>query len=447
MSYTDFVEGKKHSSIDDGIPITDIPSCLFPFQAHIVELAARRGRFACFEDTGLGKTIQELVLAQHYAKTTGKPTLILTPLAVAYQFEREAEKFGVADCSQTKDGTFSSDVVTCNYERMHKLDPYDFGCVILDESSILKNFDGKIKNQINSFMREVKYRFLFTATPAPNDFIELGTSSEALGFLGYMDMLSMFFTNKEKTSDPTRVGSPWYLKDHAEEDFFSWVSTWSISIKRPEDLGFSDSGYDLPDLVENNSVVQFSLPEFADLKKLRMTDLRKVQKESVGLRCERAAELALANDKSVIWCHRNDEADELTRLVGCPEVSGSMNVDKKEEVLLAFATGEVDRLVTKPKITGFGLNWQHCNHTVYFPTYSFEQYYQSIRRFWRFGQKQPVTVDRVLSSSELQVLDTLESKSVKAGKLYVKLNEKLNSDFSIDMPVFDERVKSPSFLR
>ena len=142
----------------------------------------------------------------------------------------------------------------------------------------------------------------------------------------------------------------------------------------------------------------------------------------------------------------NDEADELTRLVGCPEVSGSMNVDKKEEVLLAFATGEVDRLVTKPKITGFGLNWQHCNHTVYFPTYSFEQYYQSIRRFWRFGQKQPVTVDRVLSSSELQVLDTLESKSVKAGKLYVKLNEKLNSDFSIDMPVFDERVKSPSFL-
>lgn len=448
--YIKFIESKGHYGAENGIPIDKIPNCLSPheifeYQSWMIEHICKYGRYAGFIDTGLGKTIIELILAQHYAEKTNKPTLILTPLAVAYQFQNEAEKFGVADVSQTKDGKFSSDVVTCNYERIHHLNPDDFGCVILDESSILKSYKGHTKSKITDFLKNVLYRFLFTATPAPNDFIELGTSSEALGYMGHMDMLSTFFTNKEKTSDPARIGSPWYLKPHAEDDFFSWVNSWSVSMKKPSCIGFTDGGFELPDLIENNIEVDFRGHKSPE-DKLTFQDIRKIQKESVGQRCEIARTMADDHESSVFWVHRNDESETLKNIVPDSfEIKGSMSVDKKEDILIAFSKGEVKKLITKPTITGFGLNWQHCNHTCYFPTYSYEQYYQSIRRFWRFGQKRNVMVDRIYTLAEHRIIESLQAKAVKADKLYVKLNEKLNSGYEIKADNYSEKVKRPVF--
>lgn len=446
MSYINFVESKAHYGASEGIPVTNMPPGLFDFQEAIVEKASRFGRYAGFIDTGLGKTLIELVLAQHYAQATNKPTLILTPLAVAYQFEKESAKFNIGDVKQTKDGSHTSDIVTCNYERISKLNPDDFGCVILDESSILKSYSGSTSAAIIDFLKLVKYRFVFTATPAPNDFIELGTSSEALGYMGHMDMLNTFFTNKEKTSDPSRIGSPWFLKPHAEDEFFSWVNSWSVSVKQPSCIGFSDERYILPELTEDNHPIDFMV-EGLQSDKLTFSDIRKIQKESVGVRCEKAAELASTHDTSVFWCHRNDESSMLSEIVpDCVEVKGAMKLEKKEEILIAFAEGELKKIVTKPKITGFGLNWQHCQHTVYFPTYSYEQYYQSIRRFWRFGQQLPVTVDRVHTIAEERIIRTLMAKSVKASSLYTKLNERMNSGYVPKAVVFDQAVNLPSFL-
>jgi len=449
-AYIEFIESKGHYGAENGIALERMPNCLAPneifeYQEWIIRHMCKHGRCAGFIDTGLGKTLIELVLAQHYAEKTNKPTLILTPLAVAYQFQNEAEKFGVADVSQTKDGKHKTDVVTCNYERIHNLNPDDFGCVVLDESSILKSYKGLFKGKITEFLKNVPYRFLFTATPAPNDFIELGTSSEALGYMGHMDMLSTFFTNKEKTSDPARIGSPWYLKPHAEDDFFSWVNSWSVSMKKPSCIGFSNDGFELPELVENDIEVDFKGHKNPE-EKLTFQDIRKIQKDSVSQRCERASEVSVDHESSVFWCHRNDESETLKRLVdGSVEIKGSMSVDKKEDILIAFSKGEVQKLITKPTITGFGLNWQHCNHTVYFPTYSYEQYYQSIRRFWRFGQKKPVGVDRIYTLAEKRILLSLQAKAVKAEKLYVKLNDKLNSDYKVSADYYGETVSRPLF--
>ena len=443
MSYIDFVERKAHTGADAGIEISETWDMLFDFQKHIVDVCARRGRHAGFVDTGLGKTLCEMNLAQHYAEQTNKPSLIVTPLAVAFQFESESKKWGVCEVEQTKDGRHSGDIVLCNYERIGKLNPDDFGCVILDESSILKNNEGKIKERITSFMRNVDYRYLFTATPAPNDFIELGTSSEALGYMGYMDMLNTFFTNKEKTSDPARIGSPWYLKPHAEDNFFAWVNTWSLSAKNPSCLGFDDSKFILPELKEHDHEIESSIEK---KDKLTFADIRRIQKETVQDRCEKAVELSEGEDSTVYWCHRNDESETLSNLAECSEVKGSMSIDKKEEILLAFATGEIKRIVTKPKITGFGLNWQHCRHSTYFPTFSYEQYYQSIRRFWRFGQTDTVNIDRVYSDAEYRVIDSLSEKAKKADALYANLNDKLRNSFVPKADEYDHKIALPGFL-
>lgn len=445
MSYINFIESKAHYGAESGIPLSDVPDCLFDFQGHIASTACRFGRYAGFIDTGLGKTLIELCIAQHYAQATNKPTLILTPLAVAYQFQKESIKFDVGDVSQTKDGTHNTDIVTCNYERIDKLNPDDFGCVILDESGILKSYQGSTSAKIIEFLKRVKYRFLFTATPAPNDYIELGTSSEALGYMGNMDMLNTFFTNKEKTSDPSRIGSPWFLKPHAEDDFFSWVNSWSLSVKNPSCIGFSDEKYLLPDLIEKDVAIDYKAKNL-NSQKLTFRDIRQIQKDTVSMRCEKAAELAESHDTSVFWCHRNDESEMLSSIVDdCIEVKGSMKLERKEEVLIAFAEGQIKKIVTKPKITGFGLNWQHCNHTVYFPTYSYEQYYQSIRRFWRFGQAMPVHVDRVHSTAEDRIIQSLTAKGVKANQLYKKLNERMNSGYTPKSVQFDQSILSPKF--
>jgi len=455
MTYEELLDAKRHKPANHGIDPTWLPDGLFDYQRYVTEYAIRKGRCAVFLDTGLGKTIIELTVAKNYAEYTGRPVLILTPLAVAFQFIKEAQKFGITNIQYSKDGKHDAQLVVCNYERLEKFSADDFGAVILDESSILKNFDGAIKAHITQFMRRVKYRYLFTATPSPNDFIELGTSSEALGYMGYMDMLGKFFTNNEGgTLAPQNIGTKWVLKGHAVDAFFAWVSSWSVSARKPSDIGFDDSRHVLPALNvvrhavknEENLVVNGQIQLFNQIAR-RLTEVRVEQKLTTSKRCEKAVELASAHDTSVYWCNLNEEGDIIERMdADAVQVKGGMSIEKKEEILLAFSAGQIKRLITKPKITAFGLNWQHCAHTVYFPTFSYEQYYQAIRRFWRFGQQRPVTVDLVFSDGQQRVLDSLMAKTEKANELFDKLNSAINSNFNDSVVRFDKPVQLPTFL-
>ena len=769
--YEQFLENKKHTSIDFGIKPIFIPENMFDYQKFICEKMINKGRHAGFIDTGLGKTLIEIVTATNYVRSLNERCLIITPLAVAFQFIKEAEKFGIDDIEYSKDGKFTKKIVVCNYERLNKFNHSDFECVILDEcfapdtkikvisnnklqekdikdcivgekvlnctgldtikevktkkvdyaikigfngkeiisspkhpyftqrgwvpakeiqktdfiistdksmrilrkgfsnniqighketilrdimlsemanestgnigkssyerssfenreenfnmetfgericnqstkndngiesdakygnksemfshiegdgtqtfsawgkwswddiasaidkgysvrrldsgicyitgktskrisdklqsrlselkskncnrsgwelslfekgirqkegrktglfgvesfevleqtdsrldkyrdesgslyfydlaierhpsftineclvhnSSILKNFNGAIKEQITIFVRKVKYRYLFTATPSPNDYIELGTSSEALGYLGYTDMLTRFFANNENNIRPQDIGNKFYLKPHAKDNFFNWVRSWSVSMRKPSDLGFDDTKFILPELninqhqVKNdkNWVENGQILMFGKIAK-RLSEVREEQKMTIENRCNKAVELANTHDTSVYWCNFNDEGDLLNTLdKNAYQIKGSMDIDKKEELLLAFAKGEIKKLITKPSITCFGLNWQHCNHTVYFPTFSYEQYYQAIRRFWRFGQKREVTCDMVFSDGQKRVIDTLFVKSDKAQELFSELSLNVNSDYKIKTREFNKEVILPKFL-
>ena len=452
--YLEFIDNKKHSSINHGLEPVLIPDCLFDYQKYVTEYAIKKGRCAVFLDTGLGKTLVELVVAQNYAQLTNKPVLIITPLAVAFQFVKEAERFGLESVHHSKDGKYKGKIVVCNYERLDKFDPSDFDCVILDESSILKNFNGKIKENITTFVKKVKYRYLFTATPSSNDFIELGTSSEALGYMGYMDMLTKFFSNKENNIKAQNIGSKFYLKPHARTDFFRWVSSWSISMRKPSDLGFSDDKHILPELILNNHkvknqenlIVNGQIMMFNAIAQ-RLTEVRSEQKQTITQRCEKAVELASKHETSVYWCNFNDEGELLGKLdKDAYEIKGSMSLDKKEDFLLSFANGDIKKLITKPKMTAFGLNWQHCNHTVYFPTFSYEQYYQAIRRFWRFGQTKDVFCDMVYSDGQQKVINSLIEKAKKANELFDMLNSSINSNFKLTKKEFSKDILLPSFL-
>ena len=452
--YEKFLESKRHTSNNYGIEPININGSLFDFQKYVAQYLIKKGRCAAFLDTGLGKTIIELCTAQNYMQATNKHVLLITPLAVAFQFINEAEKFGIDDVEYSKDGKYTKKIVICNYERLHYFDPLDFDCVILDESSILKNFDGAIKQQVTSFLKKIKYRFLFTATPSPNDFIELGTSSEALGYLGYTDMLTRFFTNNEDTISPQNIGTEWILKGHAKENFFKWVSGWSISMRKPSDLGFDDSRHVLPELITNyhsvkndkNMVVNGQIQLFNQIAQ-RLTEVRSENAQTVEKRCEKAVQLSAEYETSVYWTNLNREADLIQDIDdNAYQIKGSMSLDQKEEILISFARGDIKKLITKAKMTGFGLNWQHCNHTIYFPDFSYEKYYQAIRRFWRFGQKREVHVDLVFSDGQKRVLDSLLAKTEKANELFSKLNSSINQNFEIKNKEFNKPILKPTFL-
>ncbi len=454
MNYTDFLESKKHSAIDFGIKPNFLPDQMFDYQKYVSDYAIKKGRCAVFLDTGLGKTIIELTIAKNYIHHTNKPVLIITPLAVAFQFIKEAEKFGIDDISYSKDGNYKTKIVVCNYERLNHFNYSDFDCVLLDESSILKNFDGAIKQQVTNFLRKVKYRFLFTATPSPNDYIELGTSSEALGYLGYTDMLTKFFKNNSSSIDIRHAGCEWYLKAHAEKDFWQWIASWSISMRKPSDLGFSDELHKLPELIEKETIVRNVNPlaingqaSMFALPAQNFFEIKAEVRATINERCEMAVNKAAKHDISVYWVNLNDEASLISKLdPSAKEVKGKMDIDEKEEILLAFSNGEIKKLITKTSITAFGLNWQHCNHTVYFPTYSYEQYYQAIRRFWRFGQKRNVFVDLVLSDGQTRIMQSLMIKKDKAINMFENLTKQTNSDFRINKKQFNKQIKLPSFL-
>jgi hypothetical protein len=455
MTYQEFLQGKRHLLGEFGFEPNYFPDIAFDFQNHIIEKAIKKGRMAIFADTGLGKTLIQLSIAKNIIYHTNKKVLILTPLAVAFQFILEADKLGIDDIEYSKDGKHTKKIVICNYERLHYFNSQDFEGVILDESSILKNFDGKIKNQVNSFVKKIPYRYLSTATPSPNDFIELGTSSEALGYMGYMDMLTKFFKNNQNSVDSNNrnIGEKFYLKPHGEKDFFAWVNQWAIMVKMPSDLGFSNDRYNLPNLVVNKHKVQNQslitidgqVQMFTPIAK-SMTEVRHEQKQTELKRCEKAVELS--NGKlSVYWCNTNNESALLKSMdKEAIEIIGSQSIEKKEEILLAFANGEIKRLITKAKMTGMGLNWQHCNHSVFFPTWSYEQYYQAIRRFWRFGQKNDVTIDMVISDGQTRVIEALEQKTEKAIQLHKSLTENVNNSFKNITKEFNKPILTPKFL-
>jgi superfamily II DNA or RNA helicase len=455
MDYINFINNKKHLLGDFGFTPNYFSAMAFDFQKYIIEKAVKKGRMAVFADTGLGKTLIQLSIAKNIVNHTNKKVLILTPLAVAFQFILEAEKLGIDDIEYSKDGKHTKKIVICNYERLHYFNSHDFEGVILDESSILKNFDGKIKNQVNAFVKKIPFRYLSTATPSPNDFIELGTSSEALGYMGYMDMLGKFFKNNQNSVDSNNrnIGEKFYLKPHAEKDFFAWVNQWAIMVKMPSDLGFSNDRYNLPELIVNKHIVKNQslinidgqVQMFTPIAK-SMTEVRHEQKQTEEKRCEKAFELA--NGKlSVYWCNTNNESAILKATdKEAVEIIGSQSIEKKEEILLAFANGEIKRLITKAKMTGMGLNWQHCNHSVFFPTWSYEQYYQAIRRFWRFGQTKDVTIDMVISDGQTRVIEALQQKTEKAIQLHKSLTENVNKSFTNVTKEFNKEIITPKFL-
>lgn len=462
QTYQTFLAAKAQLGSMSGFDPTYLPDYLFGFQRALAEWAVRKGRAGIFADCGLGKTPMQLVWAENVARHTNRPVLVLTPLAVGGQTVREAEKFGV-EVSRSMDGQVKGDIVVTNYERLHYFNPDDFAGVVCDESSILKSFDGIRRAAITEFMRVVPYRLLATATAAPNDYVELGTSSEALGELGYMDMLGRFFVNQQHTSDTKGhfrgfrrpkvwQEQQWRFKGHAEEPFWRWIASWARAMRKPSDLGYSDDGFILPPLnVREWSVTptQVATGRLIDSIAVGMSASREVRRRTIQDRVEiAAAKVADTGQPAVIWCHMNDEADALVKTIpDAQQVQGADSDDAKEEKFEAFRTGQLRVLVTKPKIGAFGLNWQHCAHVVYFPSDSYEQYYQAVRRCWRFGQTSPVTVDLIYAEGQERTLENLLRKEKAADAMFTALVAHMNGAIAIDhRRNFNEKVTVPSWL-
>jgi len=382
--------------------------------------------------------------------------LLLTPLAVSYQTVAEGEKFGI-DVGIGRDGkpSAANQITVTNYEQLYKFDPAQFAGCVCDESSILKNYDGVLRDSITEFMRLMKYRLLCTATAAPNDFTELGTSSEALGYLGHTDMLSKFFRADNNTAvrqgNTARFGK-FRFRGHSEMDFWRWVCSWAKAIRTPSDAGFSDDGFDLPDLITNQHLVKADNPRDGYLFDLPVSGLQEEREERARTLPERvglAADIINGRgDVSVAWCHLNKESDLLKKEInGAVEIKGSDSDHKKEETFRDFGAGKIKCLVTKPSIAGFGMNWQHCNHMTFFPSHSFEQYYQAVRRCWRFGQSRGVTVGIVASEGELNVLNNLQRKADAADEMFSRLIEMMNRGKAVTVDnKFNEKITYPSWL-
>lgn len=454
-SYAEFLTSKRHSYGMSGIDVAalELHHDLFPFQSDLVRWSLRQGRAALFCDTGMGKTIQQLVWADQVARHTGGNVLILTPLAVSHQTISEGEKFGIT-VRRSVDGTVHPGITVTNYERLHYFQPSDFVAAVCDESAILKSFDGVRRAEITAFMRHMTYRLLCSATPAPNDYTELGTSSEALGYLGYMDMLNRFFKNDMNNSATGRmrgVTMQWRFRGHAEEPFWRWVCSWARAIRKPSDMGYDDGLFNLPPLIEREHVVTSRTAPpgmlFA-VDAISLEEQRAERRRTIDERCEMVSSLVDHTDPALVWCHLNDEGDKLERMIpDAVQVSGKDSDEEKERKLVAFASGEIRVLVTKPTIAGWGLNFQHCAHVTFFPSHSFEQYYQGVRRCWRFGQTRPVTVDVVTTEGERRVLDNLQAKAAAADVMFTRLVAMMNNQLDIQRnDNFTQREVVPTWL-
>lgn len=415
MRYNYFLTQKQLVNPMTGFePTGKINAKLYPFQKDIVKWAIRKGRACLFEDCGLGKTPQQLEWAKHVSDYTNKPILIVAPLAVGKQTKCEGDKFGISVniCNGQEDVIQGINIT--NYEKLHKFVGSKFGGVVLDESSILKSFSGKIRNQIISMFCTVPYRLACTATPSPNDYMELGNHAEFLGVMSYSEMLSMFFVN-----DSGDTGQ-WRLKKHAHEhSFWEWLCSWAIMISKPSDLGYKQAGFDLPPL----KYIEHRLPALKigyglfPTEAKDLSERRQVRRETIQIRCEKASELINATDDQwVVWCGLNKESELLTKLIdGAEEVSGATDYLIRENRMLDFSKGNVHRLITKPSIGGFGMNWQNCSKMAFVGlSDSWEQLYQATRRLWRFGQTKSVEAHIIIEEREGSVLKNIRRKDKQA---------------------------------
>lgn len=457
--YRAFIAAKSQLDGDHGFTVDpdSLHDSLFPFQRHLATWALRKGRSAILADCGLGKTLMELAWAERVSSRSGKPVLLLTPLAVGRQIIREAERFGF-DAARSVAGERSAPIVVSNYERLHWFDPGDFSGMVCDESSILKSFEGATRSAVTEFMRLLPFRLLATATAAPNDYTELGTSSEALGYLGHVDMIGRFFTNAEGTVRGhggrwrPRGGEEWRFKGHAEREFWRWVASWARALRKPSDLGFADDGFDLTPLVERDHLVtaRSARPGMLfDVAARGFAEEREVTRRTISERCEQAAALVNGTgEPAVVWCHLNREGNELARLIPDGiQISGSDDDDAKEFAFEAFATGQARVLITKPKIGAWGLNWQHCAHMTYFPSHSYESYYQAVRRCWRFGQRRSVVVDIVATEGELEIQANLRRKSEQAVRMFDELVSHMHHELAVRRQAVATRsVEVPTWL-
>ncbi len=418
--YATFIANKTKSLASSGFDPEMLSDHLFPFQADIVRWALRRGRAAIFADTWLGKTPMMLEYARHVWERTGKPTLILAPLAVAKQIAREGTKFGTEVIYQREYEAGPSIIVT-NYERLDKFPAHLFGGVVIDESSILKSFDGKTRDRIIEAFADTPFRLACTATPAPNDTTELGNHSEFLGVMTRPEMLAMYFFHDGGDT------SKWTLKGHARESFWKWIASWAVVVRRPSDVhpDYDDERFKLPPIEYHHHVIKAD-PACALASgslfvepATTLTEQRKARRATLGARCAKAAELVPTEGSALVWCELNDESEALgAAIVGAEEVSGSDKDEEKERKLVGFVDGAPRVMVTKAKIGGFGLNWQHCSRMVFVGiTHSFESYYQCVRRCYRFGQTSPVRVDIVTSELEGKVLENLQRKEREAAAM------------------------------
>jgi len=413
-AYLDFIASKGAAAQTAGFTPKNLPDRLFTHQERATRFALEKGRAALFLDTGLGKSGCEAVFADECARETGKPSLILTPLAVARQMQRECEAFGVDAAVIREDGDSDCYVQIANYERLQKLDPSRYGAVVLDESSILKSFQGSTKRKLVEAFRDTPYRLAATATPAPNDHMELGTHAEFLGIMGSMEMLCRWFIN-----DTTTASQDWRLKGHAKDDFWAWVASWGRAASLPSDLGGEDDGFVLPALHHQTHIVGVDLTDGAEdalfrIPSMAATDIHREKQRTMLERVVRAADIANGhNGYVIVWCERDDESAALTDAIpGAVEVKGSMPLEAKEAALESFALGNAPVMVTKPRLAGFGLNLQHCHCQVFASiSHSYEQYYQAIRRSWRFGQKHEVTAHIVMAETELPIWRNVQRKA------------------------------------
>jgi len=416
--YRDFLESKRIVDMPTGfdVPLASLPSSLFDFQQAIVQWSLRRGRAAIFADTGLGKTRMQIVWADRVVKHTLGNVLILAPLAVAQQTYAESQSIGIpiTICRTSKD--IQSGINITNYEMLSHFDAADFTGIVIDESSILKSIDGSTRKAITLFAASIPYRLACTATPAPNDLLELSNHAEFLGVMGAKEIIALFFTQDGNSSHNMR------LKRHGEKDFFRWLASWSVAIRNPADLGFAGSDFVLPPLHIVPRLVDSvaTIGRLFAIESLSLSEQLTSRRETITDRVAACADAVNASiDATVIWCNLNDESRALVQAIpGSVEVTGSDSPEKKAQAMMDFVSGKIRVLISKPEICGFGMNWQHC-HEVWFVgvSHSFEQYYQAIRRFWRFGQLHTVNVHIVTSAQDGAVVTNLKRKEQEYSKL------------------------------
>ena len=461
--YQQFLEYKAQDGTRSGFRPLYMPSFLFDFQSSVVEWNLWKGKSATFADCGMGKTPMELVWGENIVRKTNKPVLILTPLAVAQQTIRESVKFGI-EAHRSNDGKVYPGINVTNYEKLHYFNSDDFAGVVCDESSAIKAFNGQRRAQVTEFLRTIPYRLMGTATAAPNDYIELGTTSEALGVMGQVDMLNRFFKNDQNTSDMRQMvrhapsqGGPssagWRFKGHAEIPFWRFVCGWARAGRRPSDFGpFSDERFVLPPLVEPEHIVEtrslapgmlFAAPA------TNMAEEREERRRTIQERCEMAAELsANTGEPFVIWCHLNPEGDLLEKLMpDAVQVAGADSDEAKEERYEAFTSGQSRGIITKQKIGGWGLNWQHCAHVLEFASHSFEQHYQGVRRCWRFGQTKPVINDLIATEGERGASQNMRRKSENADRMFSRIVQHMNESVRLEVGYrFEKEEEVPAWL-